>query len=59
MYIFIYITIVKIPENSGALQKLKKNAGDMNEVLEFKYIEKKEITHDTFIYVYEIPQNLN
>jgi hypothetical protein len=30
----------------------------MNEVLEFKYIEKKEITHDTFIYVYEIPQNL-
>ena len=52
------ITKVKIPENSGALQKLKKNPGDMNEVLEFKYIEKKEITHDTYIYVYEIPQNL-
>jgi hypothetical protein len=53
-----FITKVKIPENSGALQKLKKNPGDMNEVLEFKYIENKEITHDTYIYVYEIPQNL-
>jgi hypothetical protein len=31
----------------------------MNETLEFKYIEKKQISPDTYIYVYEIPNNLN
>jgi hypothetical protein len=30
----------------------------MNEVLEFKYIERNQISHDTFIYVYEIPNGL-
>ena len=30
----------------------------MNEALELKYIEKKQITHDTFIYIYEIPNDL-
>lgn len=56
MYQWNYL--VKLPDNSGALQKLKKNPGDFNESIELKYIEKKEITHDTYIYIYEIPQNL-
>jgi hypothetical protein len=37
------------------LFELKKNQDDINEQLEFKYIDKKQISHDTFIYVYEIP----
>jgi hypothetical protein len=47
-----------LPEKNGALFELKKNPIDINEQLEFKYIEKKQISHDTFIYVYEIPQGL-
>lgn len=39
--------------------KLKKNPEDASEVLEFKYISKKQISHDTFIYTYEIPNNYN
>jgi NAD(P)H-flavin reductase len=38
---------------------LKKKADDMQEVLEFKYIEKRQISPDTFIYTYEIPDDLN
>ncbi len=55
--ILIYI-LVKLPDKSGALFKLKKNPDDTFEALDLKYIEKKQITHDTFIYIYEIPDNL-
>jgi hypothetical protein len=30
----------------------------MNEAIEFKYIDKVQISHDTFIYSYEIPDNM-
>ena len=30
----------------------------MNETIDFKYIKKTQISHDTFIYTYEIPNNL-
>jgi hypothetical protein len=48
-----------VPEGSGALQVLKKKPNDPQEVLQFKYIEKRQISPDTFIYTYEIPNNLN
>jgi NAD(P)H-flavin reductase len=54
----IILTLDKLPENSGALYKLKKDPNDANETLEFKYTECKKISHDTYIYTYEIPDNL-
>lgn len=30
----------------------------MSETVQFKLIEKKTVSHDTFIFVYEIPNNL-
>jgi len=51
--------IVMIDENNSALVKLKKDPNNMNEVLEFKFINKKQISPDTFIYSYELPNNLN
>ena len=48
-----------IEENISALIKLKKNPSDLSEVLEFKFIAKKQISPDTFIYSYELPNNLN
>lgn len=46
-------------EEKNALKLLKKDKTDLDEVLKFKYIEKRQITHDTFVYVYEIPDDLN
>ncbi len=48
-----------VPDGSGALQVLKKKPSDPQEVLQFKYIEKRQISPDTFIFTYEIPNNLN
>lgn len=48
-----------IDESRSALLKLKKNPEDASEVLEFKYIAKRQISPDTFIYTYEIPNNYN
>ena len=39
--------------------KLKKNSEDASEILEFKFIAKKQISQDTFIFTYEIPNNYN
>jgi hypothetical protein len=47
-----------LPEKKGALFELKNNADDNGEVLEFKYIEKTQVSHDTFIFTYEIPNGL-
>ena len=61
MYIVLFHNtyyLVKLPENSGALYKLKINPYDTNEVLEFKYISCKQNSPDTYIYTYEIPDNL-
>ena len=48
-----------INEKNSALVQLKKDPSNMNEVLEFKFINKKQISPDTFIYSYELPNDLN
>ena len=50
---------VMINEKNSALVQLKKDPSNMNEVLEFKFINKKQISPDTFIYSYELPNDLN
>jgi hypothetical protein len=47
-----------LPENSGAIQIHRKNPGDKNEKISFKYSNKKQITHDTFIMRFELPQDM-
>ena len=37
---------------------MKKNKNDPQEVIQLKLIEKKQISHDTFIFSFEIPNNL-
>jgi hypothetical protein len=56
--LFFYSILVTIPENTGALKELKKDSNDMSETIEFKLIDKKTVSHDTFIFVYEIPKNM-
>ena len=48
-----------INESNSALIQLKKDPSNTSEVLEFKLINKKQISPDTFIYSYEIPNNMN
>ncbi len=50
---------VFLPENTGALYQLKKDPNDKDETLEFKYIKKEQVTHDTFIFTFELPENMN
>jgi hypothetical protein len=50
--------LVKLPDKSGALHCLKKNPNDMNEVIGLKYLERKQISPDTIIFIYEIPNEL-
>jgi hypothetical protein len=50
--------LVKLTDKTGALFELKKNPDDTNEALKLKFIDKKQLTHDTFIYYYEIPENM-
>lgn len=38
---------------------MKKNPEDASEILEFKFLAKKKISHDTFIFTYEIPNDYN
>jgi hypothetical protein len=47
-----------LPDGTGALFQLKKNPNDKEEVLEVKYINKKQISPDTFIYTYELPEKM-
>lgn len=48
-----------LPDKIGAFFQLKKDSSDIEETLSFKYIEVKQISHDTFIYRYEIPHKMN
>ena len=60
-HIMIYVNFTYLdclPEKKGALYELKKTIGDASEVVEFKYIEKKQVSPDTFLYTYEIPNVL-
>lgn len=46
-----------LPENTGALFQKRKNPEDKNELVSFKFIEKKQITHDTFLFILELPED--
>jgi NAD(P)H-flavin reductase len=37
---------------------MKKDPTDKDELLEFKLVKKTQITHDTYIYTFEIPDDL-
>ena len=52
------IHLVKIPDNSGALQKLKNDMQDEDEAISVKLIKKTKISPDTNIYTYELKDNL-
>jgi hypothetical protein len=47
-----------LKENEGALYQLKKNPENPKEILEFKLIGVKEITHDTKIFTFELPEDM-
>jgi len=49
---------LKYQKNSGALQKLKKNPKNINEAIEVKLIKKTQISPDTYIYTYELKDDL-
>jgi hypothetical protein len=55
---FITTNLDQLPDKTGALNDLKKNINDASEVIEFKYIQKTQISPDTSIYTYEIPNGL-
>lgn len=46
-----------LPENKGALHELKQNFIN-NELISFKLMNKKKITHDTFIFTFELPKDM-
>lgn len=46
-------------KKSGALYELKKDPNNPNEELEFRLIERKQVTHDSFIFTFELPDDLN
>ena len=46
-----------LPSNSGAIFGLRKNPEEVKELVSFKLISKTQITHDTFIFTFELPEN--
>ena len=46
-----------IPEKTGAIYSMKNNPDNNKEELPFKLIEKMQITHDTFIFTFHIPDD--
>jgi hypothetical protein len=55
---YLPIKLDCLSEKKGALYELKKKFDDASEVIEFKYIQKTQISPDTFIYTYEVPNGL-
>lgn len=47
-----------LPDNTGALYELKKNPDDGDELIPFKLIKKTQITHDTYIFTFQLPENM-
>ena len=47
-----------LPEKTGALYELKKDKDDLHELISFKLVEKIQITHDTFIFRFSLPENM-
>ena len=48
-----------MPEKTGALFQLKKNPKDLNEQISVKLIQKKDVSRDSLIYTFELPQDMN
>ena len=46
-----------LPSNSGAFYELRKNPEDSKELVSFKLISKTQISHDTFIFTFQLPEN--
>jgi hypothetical protein len=46
-----------LPTNTGAIYELKNNPEDLKEIVPFKLISKTQISHDTFIFTFELPEN--
>jgi hypothetical protein len=48
-----------LTENEGALHRLKKNPDNPKEILEFKLIRVVDISHDTKLFTFELPDDMN
>ena len=46
-----------LPERTGELFKKRKNPDDKQEAVVFKLINKKQISHDTFIFSFNLPED--
>lgn len=58
MYITLINYQVLINPEENALTNLKTNPNNTNETLEFKLISKTQISPDSFIFTFELPENL-
>jgi NAD(P)H-flavin reductase len=47
-----------IKEKTGALYELKKDKENHKEELPFRLIDKKQITHDSYIFIFELPKEM-
>jgi hypothetical protein len=47
-----------LPEKTGALFYKRKNPDDKHEFVSLKIQDKKQISHDTFIFTLALPDNL-
>lgn len=52
------IMLVQVDLSKSALTVLKLNKNDPQETLKFKLVNKVQISHDTFVFTFEIPNNL-
>ena len=47
-----------LPEKTGALHHLKRDPEDKYELVKVKLIKKVQITHDTYILTFELPNDM-
>lgn len=52
--------LVYLPENTGALYELKntENYDPVDKSYKFKMKDKTQISHDTFIFIFELPEDM-
>lgn len=46
-----------LPNNTGAIFTLKKNSSDPSELVEFKLINRTQISPNTFVFKFELPED--
>lgn len=51
--------VYTLPEGIGAIYQLKKDPQDKNELVTFKYHSRKQISPNTYIFTYLIPNDMN